>query len=609
MQDAQALYQRIIQADSANVDAHYFLGATCHALGKLDEAAASLSRAIHLNPERADAHHHLGVLLAQLGKLDESIARLEQACRLAPDSAAMLENLRQVRMARDKNLAIALTEQGKLDDAASCYRRVLELNPQDAGAHNNLGIVLQMQSRFEEAEACYRQVLALNPNDAAAHNNLGAALHRQGKLEESVSCFHRAATLKPDDIGAYRNLAPVLHKQGRFEEAVACYRRVLQLAPDHVDTHYDLGVELQKLIKFDEARACYQRALALDPDHADAHNNLGTLWADLRQQDDAAACYRRAIELKPDHADAHQNLALVLLLQGKFAEGWPEYDWRLKVKPLPGAALAQPCWTGEPLPEGTILLRAEQGLGDTLQFVRYAELVKRQVGRVVVECQAPVTRLVASCAGVDQVIAMKEPLGDFDVQLPLLSLPYVLGTRLDSIPNRIPYLSTDSELVRRWKDELDEPGMLKVGIAWQGSPSHGRDRFRSIPLAHFAGILKLPGVRVYSLQMGAGREQLASLPAEAPIRDLGDRLGDFYDTAAIVSNLDLVITCDSAPAHLAGALGVRVWVALPFAPDWRWLLERSDNPWYPTMRLFRQSAPGDWKGVFQNIVDELARMV
>ena len=236
-------------------------------------------------------------------------------------------------------------------------------------------------------------------------------------------------------------------------------------------------------------------------------------------------------------------------------------------------------------------------------------MVKQRVGTVVVECQKPVARLVATCAGVDRAIAMGESPGEFDVQLPLLSLPAVFGTRLDSIPARVPYLAAAPERVRQWKDELDEPGMLKVGIAWQGSPVHGRDHFRSIPLANFAGILGVRGIRVYSLQMGTGREQLATPGADAPIRDLGDRLGDFYETAAIVRNLDLVITCDSAPAHLAGGLGVRVWVALPFAPDWRWLLERSDNPWYPTMRLFRQSAPGDWTGVFQNIVDELSKMV
>jgi hypothetical protein len=325
--------------------------------------------------------------------------------------------------------------------------------------------------------------------------------------------------------------------------------------------------------------------------------------------DEAQAQCSQALAIEPEHADARFSQAYLLLLTGRLAQGWREYEWRFRRKGRGEGTLSRPRWDGAPLEGRTVLLRAEQGLGDTIQFVRYAALVNERGGKVVVQCQPQLASLLATCPGVDRVVAVGDPLPEFDVHIPLMSLPLVFGTTLESIPVKTPYLWPDEAALARWKDELGGERALKVGIAWQGSPSQLFDRARSIPLAQFADLAGLDGVQLYSLQLGPGREQLATWNVTRPIVDLGDRLGDFNNTAAIMRNLDLVVTCDSSPAHLAGALGVPVWVALPLARDWRWLLDRSDSPWYPTMRLFRQAAPGQWNRVFQGIQESLVEVV
>ena len=641
--DALQLYRRVLAADSGNAEAHYLLGAACHGLGQANEAISSLAQAIQLQPDHAEAHNHLGAVLAQEGKLDEAIASFQQALRLRPGSAEISENLRILLATKDDSLGNTLTAQGKLDEAAACYGRAVEQRPDFAEAHNSLGAVWEKQGRFDEAAACcrralelkpdfaeahynlgailakqtdldgavacYRRALQLNPDLAEAHNNLAAVLKDQNKLDEAAACCRRTLELKPDFAEAHANLAAVFQKQEKFDEAVAEYRRTLELNPDLVEVHNELAVVLSTQGRFDEAAACWRRALELKPDFAEAHHNRGIALMQQGKPEEALTCLREALEVKPDFAEAHNNRAMTLIQLGRFTEGWPEYEWRWKRKGQEEPILPQPRWTGTPLAGRTILLRSEQGLGDTLQFIRYAEHLKQQGGTVIAEIPAVLARLVARCPGVDRVVAVGERMPAFDVHLPLLSLPGMLHTTLENIPANVPYLSAAEELVQKWQQELGSETGFKIGIAWQGNRAHPSDRTRSIPLARFAGLARIPGVRLYSLQMGAGREQLTELANLMPITDLGDRLGDFHNTAAILGNLDLVISCDSAPVHLAGALGVRVWVALAFAPDWRWMLGRTDSPWYPTMRLFRQNAPGDWEDVFQKIQAELIDIV
>lgn len=640
--EAVALYEQVVAVEPSHQEAHYLLGLSRFGLNQLPAAAIDFEQAVRLSPQHAEARHYLGAVLARQGRLDEAIASLQQAWQLNPRSEKVANDLRHLLAVKENQVAAALTQQGRLEEAVSsyhraielkpdfaeahndlgallrkqghaeaavnCYRRAAELKPDLAEAHYNLGVVAADREQWDDAIASYRRALQFKPEFAQAHNNLGAVLQKQRRFDEAVACYRRTLELKSDHAGALNNLGVVLSAQGHLDEAVASYRRGLEINPDAAESNNNLGTALQRLGNIEEAESFHRRAAALKPDFADAHNDLGAALAQQRKFEEAAECWRRALELQPDHAPSHHNRALALLLLGRLAEAWGDYEWRFKLKDHREPTCAVPRWQGEDLAGRRILLRCEQGMGDILQFVRYAELVKRRGGAVIVECQAPVARLIASCPGVEEVVVQGQPLPPIDAYLPIVSLPGVFGTTLETIPARVGYLEPDAELVAHWKAELDEPAAFKIGIAWHGNPAHPQNRVRSFPLSHFAGIARRSGVRLYSLQWGAGREQLADWTGETPIIDLGDRLGDFYNTAAIVRNLDLVITCDSAPAHLAGALRAPVWVALTYVPDWRWMLDRADSPWYPTMRLFRQAHRGDWAGVFAAMEESLAQI-
>jgi hypothetical protein len=415
--------------------------------------------------------------------------------------------------------------------------------------------------------------------------------------------------LGPTFAGGYNNLGAALIAQGQIVEATACFQRVRELNPASAEVHFNLAGALRKQGRLDEAAAAFRQALQLRPDYADAHDGLGNVLQDQGQLDDAVACYRRALDLEPNHPEAHFDHSLVRLLRGDFEQGWAEYQWRWQTKTFRGLPFRQPSWDGQPLEGRTILLHAEQGLGDTIQFIRYAPLVKQRGARVVVQCQRLLLRLLAGCQGIDELIGQGDPLPAFDLHAPLLNLPGIFRTALDNVPATTPYLFAPPPLAERWRQELGKCDGVKIGIGWQGRPTHLGDSLRSIPLARFEPLTQIPGVHLISLQKGAGVEQLQDLAGRLPITEVGSRLEDFVDTAAVMSSLDLVIACDTSLVHLAGALGVPVWVALPLSPDWRWLLDRSDSPWYPTMRLFRQKRLGDWVGVFDEIKTALGEWI
>ncbi len=402
-------------------------------------------------------------------------------------------------------------------------------------------------------------------------------------------------------------------EQGRLEEAVASYEQALRLKPDYAEAHNNLGIALMEQGRLEEAVASYEQALRVKPDYAEAHNNLGIALGDQGNLEEAVASYQQALRLKPNYAEAHKNLALTWLLLGNFEQGWLEYQWRWQCKEFSPPGFQQPLWDGAALQGQTILLHAEQGLGDTLQFIRYAPLVQERGGTVLMACPAPLIRLLAGCPGIDRLIPQGGSLPPFDVHAPLLSLPKILGTTLVTVPAKVPYLFADADLTTQWGRELKQFPAFKIGIGWQGSPKYRDDRSRSIPLVHFEPLARLEGVQLFSLQKGPGTEQLRALADRFPVTDLGSRLdeasGAFMDTAAVMKNLDLVITSDTAIAHLGGALGVPVWVALPLVPDWRWLLHREDSPWYPTLRLFRQTERGNWPQVFERKAAEVKKLI
>lgn len=482
--------------------------------------------------------------------------------------------------------------------------------PEQATRDFQEGTQLLREGRFAESERLLRASLALRPGDPDALNNLGTAVWQQGGLAEAESCYRQAVALRPGDFAIQNNLGNALWRQGRLEEAAPHYELAIELNPTSAEAWMNLGVIQADLGQGKPAIDSIEHALLLQPQWPLALDNLGTAHARMGCWSTALEYHEQALALAPNFPEAHRNRALVFLKHGDFARGWPEYEWRLACQTHEGFSSPRPRWHGRPIPEGVILLHAEQGLGDTLQFIRYAAMVKPKVGRVVVFCHRSLTRLVGRCPGVDEVHHQPEQLPAYDAQCSLLSLPAILGTTLETIPGPTPYLTVNEGTVAHWRKRVQAaaPELMgrtfRIGVAWQGNPLNRIDRQRSFPLAALEPLAKIPGVRLVSLQKGVGIEQIQAFRERAPLDLLAapeadDR--DLLDTAAVIQALDLVVAPDSALAHLAGGLGRPVWIALPYATDWRWLDDRDDSPWYPTARLFRQSHPGDWASVFASM--------
>jgi tetratricopeptide (TPR) repeat protein len=484
----------------------------------------------------------------------------------AGDFRAAEEAYRKILQTQPRNgrvwfvLGNLCAAQGRLAEAAACIRQALEIEPREAMGHLHLGNVLLQQEQFPAAEAAYRRCLQIQPGHVEALVNLGFALSEQDRLDEARACYEQARALAPGLPEVHHNLGNVLREQGRLDEALASYDEALRLRPDYVKAHVNKGVALVARCEVEAAVASLRRGVELQPDFAEAHNSLGTALSAQGHLDEALAQYEEAIRLKPDYPDAHWNRSLVRLLQGDYERGWPDYEWRWRCKrttPLP--ALSQPRWDGGPLGGRTVLLYAEQGLGDTLQFVRYAPLVQQKGGRVVLQCQGALVPLLARCRGLDEIIPWGAPAPACDAWAPLLSLPGLFGTTLAAVPAEVPYLFADPALVEHWRRQFAAVSGFTVGIAWQGSPRHAWDRHRSAPLACFEPLARVPGVRLIGLQQGPGREQLGQ--AAFPVADFGDLVdrtaGAFMDTAAILHSLDLVVTIDTALAHLGGGWGCR----------------------------------------------------
>lgn len=581
----------------------------CRKAGQLDQAERLCRELLALAPADAEVLRMLSAVLGQRGDLDQAERWLREAARLSPDSERIAQQLRHLNAVQQLRLGFIFEQQGRFDEATASLRRAIELAPGLAEAHQKLGLLFASRGQFAEAADSFEQVARLKPRSPEAFYNLGLAQQKQGLAAEAEANYRLALELKPDYPDVFNNLAIIASEDGRPEEAESLFARALAAAPDYAEAHANLAELLLKRNRPAEAERSCRRALATGRNRVSAEYELAVMLAAQNKLDEAADGYRKAIALAPDYVDAHVGLATVLLTSGDFAAGWPEYEWRLQHPDMPSARLPRPVWRGESLADRTILVRPEQGAGDAIQFIRYAPLVKQQGCRVLVGCKPNLRQLLSNCAGVDTAVVATDALPAFDFHVPLLSVPGLLGTTLETIPADVPYLHPQEASIAAWRDELSEECALKVGIAWQGNRSHRRDLFRSIPLSQFARVARVTGARLYSLQFGAGAEQLDELAGDWGIVDFADRLGDFDHTAALVHNLDLVISCDSAPAHLAGALGVPVWLALAYAADWRWLVNRSDSPWYPTMRIFRQSQPGDWEGVLARMAEELGRLV
>ncbi|GAB2870497.1 hypothetical protein GCM10027093_02720 [Paraburkholderia jirisanensis] len=567
-----------------------------HRAGRLDEAEPLYREALAIVPNHPQALHYYGVLRHQRGDHAHASMLLNRALTLEESDADCWSN---------RGLVAAASGQDVL--ARQCYRRALALKPDFADAHNNLGVALQAEGEFDEAIEHYRAALSIDPTLVDAHTNLGTALNKLGRHADAYACYRTALALDPQSANAHFSAGNAQQARGEHASAIEHFRHAIALAPGFADAHVNLGTALGKLGEYAAAEQHYRQAIALKGNAT----NLVCLGASLGAQgrhDEEEAFYRHALELEPEQPDAHQNLAWLYLKRGDYRAGWAEYAQRWRAADYEAIAVEGiPEWRGERLTGKTILLVREQGFGDQFQFLRYARVLAERGAIVDVCVRAPLLDIAQRVPGARRVWS-GTPGGDYDYWISLMSVPACVGTELHTIPADVPYLFADAAKVEHWRERVTAAAAGtrgKIGLVWAGSPTFGNDRYRSMPLAALAPLCEMRDIAWFNLQKGAAHAQLAALPEPLRPHDFTADLNDFADTAALIANLDLVITVDTALAHLAGALGKPVWVLLPANSDWRWLQDRSDSPWYPSARLFRQGTLGDWAPVVADVLGAL----
>ncbi|MGR0188454.1 tetratricopeptide repeat protein [Azospirillum aestuarii] len=625
-EEAETLYGRILDAVPDEPNALHLYGLLCAQGGRLEQAAELLGRAVALRPGLPEYRANLAMLHQARGDPAAAAEEYRAALCLCPDSAALAFPLAgAARQAGQGGLALAayrrttliqpdlaepmvqagilLRYEGRTVEAVSVLRRAVRLRPDHGEAWHHLGVALQ-RLKDPTAPTALAHAATLLPEDATVRLNLGRARYEAGRWDDAAAALRSALALTPANDSALELLAAARHRTGGEGETVTVLRRLLRLRPDAANGWHALSLSEPG------ALGSLHRALALQPEHRNALSGLANRLRDRREIAASLRLHDRAVRLQPSSAEARWNRSLARLLAGDLTGGWEDYEARWGVADFPTRprGLPQPLWSGEDIAGRTILLHEEQGRGDAIQFVRYAPLVAARGARVLLEVGADLLPLFRGLPGVERVFARGEPLPAFDWQCPLLSLPRAFGTRLETIPAAVPYLTADPARAAAWRERLAGDG-LKVGLVWAGNPQFAGDRERSPGLAALAPLLAVPGCRFFGLQLGPGHDELARRPTPPSFTDLEPEIRDFADTAAIMASLDLVLSSCTAPAHLAGALGVPLWLLLSHAPDWRWLLDRADSPWYPTARLFRQPRPGDWAAVAEEAAAALAERV
>jgi tetratricopeptide (TPR) repeat protein len=637
--DAERIYRRILSIDSRHAGSLHMLGTLAHEVGRQDVAVQLILTAIGIDPKQAGYHSNLGTVLQAQGKLASAAAAYEQALACNPNLAEAHMNLGTIFQAEGKpdqaaarfraalalkpdmaeahmNLGNILQSQGKLADAVASHDRALACKPEFAEACFNRGNALQAQGKFDDAVASYRRALALKPCMPEAHGNMGNALQAQNRLDDAVGCYERALAMKPDYAEAHYNLGNARKAQELLAEAAACYQRALAIKPHLPEAHYNLGNTRQAQDDLEAASICFERALALRPGYAEAHYNLACILQQQGRLDEALPRFEKAVSLKPDYAQARFGQALAQIQSGDFTQGWRSYEsrWQSIDHDTPMRAYAQQLWTGEQIPSGRLLLWGEQGVGDEIMFASLIPDAIRSGNQITLDCEPRLQPLFARSFPNIEVVSSAQPASarleetKFAAHLPTGSLPGLFRTTQAAFAGSAsPYLKPDPVERDRFRERYSD-GRRLVGLAWN-TRNQKTGLKRSIDLSELGPLFALPGIRWISLQYGDfDTLERQAVQAEAPIHidRTVDQLADIDRFASQVAAMDHVVTIDNSTAHLAGALGVPVWVLLPFAADWRWLKECEDSPWYPSMRLFRQPAAGDWESVLQSVHSALA---
>ena len=571
-----------------------------HQSGRLDEAGRAYGDILRTNPGHADAHHLLGLLAFQRAAFDEALDLIDKAITLHSEAAMYHSNRGRVLKAVGENRA-----------AVSAFARALHLQPGDPATLSDLAGAHLDSGEPETAMLFANRAVELGPDLAPAHYNYGLAATALKQFSSAQPAFERCVELAPHFAPALFELGCLHQAENNDDLAETYYRSAIAADPALFEAQANLGNILRTRSILEEAVFHYDAALAEAPDHAAVHGNRGVALQELGDPVGALSAYERALLLDPENAETQRNRAQVLLQMGRLPEGWAAFEWRWKTQHFADIYRDWPCpqWDGRPQANATVLVHAEQGFGDTIQFARYLPAMAARVRRVLVECPAPLTKLMARCAGVDDVIATASPLPSCDYHIPMMSLPGAFATNLDTIPRNVPYLAVPGELRDAWSERVGGQGQFRVGVVWKGSHHHQRNTWRSPGLAAFRPLFDVQGVHWVSLQKDDEASDMRTLRMTSKLVALGGRLRDFSDTAAAMAHLDLIISPDTAVAHLAGALGRPVWLLLPHVAEWRWLMARDDSPWYPTMRLFRQHTRGDWTEAIGRMAADLKDVV
>jgi len=595
--EAERVYDAILAADPNHADTLHLCGVLRHQQGRSAEGLRLVAAALAAQPRSADVLTSHGVILDALKRHEEALASFDRVLSLRGNDAAA-----------HFNRGNALKNLGRHAAALASYDEALALAPGLTEALYNRGNTLAALDRHEEAVASYEAALVTASERPDFLTNYAIALLALERFDEALASLEKALSRDPENIVVLTNLGNAHIRTKRPAEALSWYDRALALDPAHAEALTGRGTALGALGRFDDALASFDQSLRIEPSVFATHLNRGNALLALTRPDEALTNYDAAIALEPDNPEAHFNAAIARLCRGDFRAGWKEYEYRWKKKEFATLRNDFPQWRGEEDVRGkTIFLVAEQGFGDVIQFVRYAPLLAARGAKVVLGVQRPLKALLATVAGVSQVLGDSEPLPDFDLCCPLLSLPFAFGTELSTIPADVPYIRAYEERVAKWQSRLPQHGRLRVGVCWAGTSQHSNNSRRSLTLDRFATILSVQDVDFVSLQREVESADSAIL-RDYGVTELGGEFEDFADTAAVLSMLDLVITVDTSVAHLAGAMAKGVGVLIPFSPDFRWMLHRSDSPWYPTMRLFRQSVMGEWSEPLARLRQELAAL-
>jgi tetratricopeptide (TPR) repeat protein len=585
--------EKSIGIDQNQFVAHGNRGAALFALGRIDEAYDDYNKAISLNKNYAEAYYNRGILHDKCGRKLQAITDYDKAIELRANYTNAYNNRGNI-----------LKELEQYEESLLSYEDAIRLNPRHAEAHYNRGVVLKELNRYQDAVNSYTSAFSLKSDYVDAYNNCGNVFITLKRFEEALACFQKAIEINPNYAYAYNGLGNVLMELKRFDEALVSYEKAIALNSASPFPHNGMGNVLQELKRFDDAILGYEKVMSLVPTSAGAYTNKGLAMQGLRNFDEAVQNFDKAIELNPEMADPHWNKALLKILRGEYEEGWQLYEYRRYKQDLKDSypTFKQPLWLGQtPVSNQVLYIYPEQGLGDFIHFCRYVPLVEKLGAKVILKVPDPLYGMIKTMGLNARIVRNNEKVDEFDFHCPIMSLPLAFKTTLETIPSNTPYFFSDQFKKSYWERKFTyAANSLKVGLVWSGSKDHKKDHDRSLRLEQLNPIFDLP-LALFSLQRDVREEDQITLSRLTQIQQYSEELNDFSDTAAMIDNLDLIITVDTSVAHLAGAMAKDVWILISHLPDYRWMLDRDDSPWYPTARLFRQPDVGDWESVIDNV--------